>query len=90
MQFYGITSFDVRGSYHLILLNACKHVCYFLWLFLFAACTQNSIRLVGGSALEGRLEFCNNNVWGTVCDDAFGTPDANVACRQLGFSPTGE
>ena len=39
--------------------------------------------------MTGRLEFCNNNIWGTVCDDGFGTPDAQVACRQLGFSTTG-
>ena len=52
-----------------------------------AVCTQGSIRLVGGrSPQEGRIEVCNNNAWGTVCDDAFGTQDAQVACRQLGYA----
>ncbi len=52
-------------------------------------CTQGAIRLQGGTTTQGRVEVCNNNVWGTVCDDLFGTPDAQVACRQLGFSTTG-
>ena len=34
------------------------------------------------------MEICNNNAWGTVCGDRWGTPDATVACRQLGFSAT--
>ena len=38
--------------------------------------------------MEGRVEICNSNVWGTVCDDFFGADDATVACRQLGFSGT--
>ena len=55
------------------------------------ACTQGAIRLQGGANnMTGRVEICNANVWGTVCDDFWGTPDAQVACRQLGFSPTGE
>jgi len=63
-----------------------------LYIFISTAapCTNGDIRLRGSSNnYEGRVEICNNNAWGTVCDDAWGTPDANVACRQLGFSSTG-
>ena len=59
-------------------------------LFL-TGCSHGSIRLRGGTAsMNGRVEVCLNGDWGTVCDDGWTTVDSNIACRQLGFSNSGE
>ena len=54
-------------------------------------CTNGTIRLAGtgSSSTQGRVEVCNNNQWGTVCDDTWGNLDASVACLHLGYSNEG-
>ena len=49
-------------------------------------CTRGSIRFQGGTSSGGRVDICNNNTWGTVCNRLWGTAEAHVVCRQLGFN----
>ena len=55
-------------------------------------CKDFEIRLVNGSTvnpLEGRVEVCINNAWGTICDTGFSIDDAEVICRQFGHPFSG-
>lgn len=55
-------------------------------------CETGQVRLVGGVANStGRLEVCGNGIWGRVCNRLgyWSQENAQVVCRQLGFSDQG-
>ena len=76
---------NTSWSYCTVLIIA-LHTATFIEL-----CTSDgSIRLVGGMYdYEGRVEICTNGGWSTVCDDFWGSVDAQVVCNQLGYSTEG-
>ena len=58
---------------------------------LTANCTLGDVRLVNGtSELEGRVEVCFGNLWGTVCHHSWDNRDAGVICKQIFNSSFGE
>ena len=51
------------------------------------SCTAGQIRLVNGYTNEsGRVEVCQDELWGTVCDDGWDSNDATTVCTQLGYN----
>ena len=48
---------------------------------------DGQLRLVDKiSPTSGRLEMLKDGLWGTVCSYHFDMADANVTCRQLGYT----
>lgn len=48
-------------------------------------CADGAIRLQDGSFTHGRVEICNNEIWGTVCDGSWTSAGAKAVCIQLGL-----
>ena len=43
------------------------------------------VNYTGTFSIAGRLAIYLNGVWGTICDNGFGTDEATLACQQLGY-----
>ncbi|XP_019849144.1 PREDICTED: deleted in malignant brain tumors 1 protein-like [Amphimedon queenslandica] len=80
----------IRRSSCDISLAACSTE-YGLRCYNTGSCTNDGeIRLVNGTIeQEGRAEICLNGVWGAICHNGWGTSDAFVFCKGLGYRGSG-
>ena len=47
---------------------------------------EGAVRLVDGIVrYRGRVEFCKNGRWSSICSYSWDNNDAAVVCRQLGY-----
>ena len=62
-----------------------------MYIYIIGCRSHGQIRIVDGNGPNlGRLEICINGDWGTVCDDMWSHTNAQVVCRQLGYSTDGD
>ena len=53
-------------------------------------CVEGEVRLQDGTdPFNGRVEVCQNGIWGSVCTSQWDDSDARVVCKQLGYDPEG-
>lgn len=60
-------------------------------LLYYTECTEGDLRLVdGGGQYEGRVEVCQEGLWGFVCDNGWmAEQNGMVVCRQAGINAIG-
>lgn len=65
-----------------------EYVCVCVCMKFFPLdCANGQVRLMNGSSpsngMEGRVEICYENIYGTICDDLWDEDAARVACGGM-------
>ena len=78
-----ITRDTLLLSFSLFVHPCCLLVYLYILLLYFSVCSDGQVRLMNGSATEGRVEVCKNDRYHTVCDDYWDDFEASIVCKQV-------
>ena len=53
-------------------------------------CFHGRVLVHGGDEQRGQVELCWMGKWVNICEDDWSNENANVACRQIGYSGFGK
>ena len=73
--------------YALTVVSELSRNCLRSFIHAAPVCAEGSIRVLGSySPMEGRVEYCYNAEWHSVCSDTWNHSHATVVCSSLGYS----
>ena len=50
-------------------------------------CEHGTVHLVGGDEVSrGRVEYCHEGSWHSVCNSTWGEEETKAVCKSLGYS----
>ena len=53
-------------------------------------CEDNSTKVVDGDLSQGRVLYCVNGQWHTLCSTGWVDTNAETVCNMIGYPPWGE
>lgn len=77
---------------HIVIMD--EYLIIFIWNQFFlifkvgSFCTHGNVRLSNGSTNYGRVEVCQFQEWGSICDNSWDRNDASVICKMNNFDPS--
>ena len=78
--------FRVHGHIYSLLCKSPGMYLISLSSIIDTTCVDGTVHLIGGDTISrGRVKYCYNGSWYSVCASGWGEEEAQVVCNTLGY-----